>query len=519
MTTVDVLNLMLRATLSASAAILLVLALRGTLRHLFGARIAYAFWMIVPAAFLAAFLPARRIFTTVTAPAPASELKVIEPVLPQGIDMAAQGGEAAASLSRALPFELLASQVAVLWAVGFLVSVGVLLYRQRRFLRRHGLHRLGPGLHISGSDTVGPFVVGLLKNRVVLPANFTRYYNGLERHLIIQHEYQHIRSKDMTVLALAALMRCINWFNPLFYTAFHFLKVDQELACDEGVMRKYGRHRRTYAEAMLKAQLASQMGPLACAWPPKGAVILKQRIARLDKAVPPVHRWRLGAGVCVLSAAMAVAAVWTARPAETVYILSAATAEDDATDATDGEGDGPTLRSIHGRTLVTALKDGLYDEARILVEAGADVDYYLRGDGTPLVVAAQQGQTDVTTMLIAAGADVNRAAPGDGNPLIMAAARGHMDIVRLLIENGADVNAYVPGDETPLINAAARGRLEIARYLVAHGADVNLTVDSGNRGPGSPDMRSPLGQAQRFDHDGMARFLVGQGARPVGKEQ
>ena len=60
----DIIALLARASLALSAALVLILVLRGPLRRAFGAEIAYAFWLIAPIGTMAAFLPARVIWLT-----------------------------------------------------------------------------------------------------------------------------------------------------------------------------------------------------------------------------------------------------------------------------------------------------------------------------------------------------------------------------------------------------------------------------------------------------------------------
>ena len=57
----DLLAFLVRLVLVVSAAIALVLALRLPMRAAFGARIAYALWLLVPIAAIAALMPARQV--------------------------------------------------------------------------------------------------------------------------------------------------------------------------------------------------------------------------------------------------------------------------------------------------------------------------------------------------------------------------------------------------------------------------------------------------------------------------
>lgn len=218
----------------------------------------------------------------------------------------------------------------------------------------------------------------------------------------------------------------------------------------------------------------------------------------LARPRPTSLRIALGAILCGAATLSAGTLAWATQQPRVVHISQ----QREATVT-------PTQRTL-GRSLVNALQEGQMVEARQLIDAGADVNYHLRGDGTPLVIAARFGSRDMALYLIEHGANVNEPAPGDGNPLIMASMFGHLDVAQLLVERGADVNGVVEGDETPLINAARSNRLDVARYLIANGADVNLaviapTIDGRER-------RSPLSEARRRGHDAMIRLLRENGA-------
>jgi beta-lactamase regulating signal transducer with metallopeptidase domain len=484
----DILALIWRANLAGAAAVIAILALRPVVGRVFGARAAYALWALAPLAMAASLLPARQVTQVVTPalavpmPAAAAEevARAVSDVVLSGLDWGAVAFGA--------------------WAAGALACLATLAASQFAFHRALGRLRPEAGRLRSELSGFGPVLLGVVRPRIVLPADFEARFSPDEREVVLAHEQAHLSAGDHLVNAAAAAVRCLCWFNPLAHLAVRWLRVDQELACDATVVARHPDRRRSYAEAMLKAQAPLLTAPLACHWPGRGSHPLKRRIARLDRPAP--SRARRAAGMVAVAAlsAGAAAAAWAAQPAQVVTVVRGGAPAPAATPS------DPRAREL-GRGLLEAIDEGYPDTIRRLVDAGADVNRYVPGDGTPRVVAARLGDVPTARLLLARGAGVGQPAPGDGSPLIMAAAHGRLEMVRLLVEAGADVNQYVPFDETPLINAARHGDLAVVGYLIDHGADPNLAVRSMNR-PG--DMRSPLSMAA----DGqVADYLRSRGAR------
>ena len=93
-----------------------------------------------------------------------------------------------------------------------------------------------------------PFVIGLLKPKIYLPATLTEE----EQSYIILHEQHHIRRGDHIFKALAFIALCLHWFNPLVWVAFILAGKDMEMSCDEAVIRKVGSHvRADYSASLL----------------------------------------------------------------------------------------------------------------------------------------------------------------------------------------------------------------------------------------------------------------------------
>jgi hypothetical protein len=83
------------------------------------------------------------------------------------------------------------------------------------------------------------------------------------------------------------------------------------------------------------------------------------------------------------------------------------------------------------------VQEGRAEVARVLVDAGADVDAAMGSDGrhTPLSIAVGKGFLEITRALLAAGADVNKV--GITGSFIFAILQGAcmLEIVQVVIES------------------------------------------------------------------------------------
>ena len=285
------------ANLAAAAAVLAVLALRRPARRLFGPRIAYGLWLLVPAAALATLLPARVVTVAVRGSAPTA------------LEAPAVAGIPAQIVTTAATPDLWAV-AAGLWIAGALLSLAWIAWRQRQFDRdvQHGL--------------AGPAAVGVLNPRVVTPSDFDARYTPREQFVVLAHEQTHIVRHDTRINALVVVARCLNWFNPLVHVLARCLRVDQELACDAQVIRRHPNVRRSYAEAMLKTQLAARPLPLGCYWPDPQAHPLTERIRLLSRQAPDPREQALGLTLLTALALAAVGSAWAAKPAQVQFIES-----------------------------------------------------------------------------------------------------------------------------------------------------------------------------------------------------
>jgi ankyrin repeat protein len=164
-------------------------------------------------------------------------------------------------------------------------------------------------------------------------------------------------------------------------------------------------------------------------------------------------------------------------------------------------GEDLNAEDIFGTALHLAALNNNVDAARLLIDAGTDVNLPQRGGGqqTALYIAAQRGSVEVVTILIEAGADVEARSEYGFTPLHGAASADQVDVVKLLIEAGADLEApgYYLG-RTPLMNAVDGNAVGVIELFVTEGADLDAKRPNGvtalhhAAGYGSPDAARKL---------------------------
>jgi ankyrin repeat protein len=183
--------------------------------------------------------------------------------------------------------------------------------------------------------------------------------------------------------------------------------------------------------------------------------------------------------------------------------------------------------------LLLACGDGSAALVELLLRAGAKPELASSTNETALMTCARRGNLPGVKALLAAGASVSAAESVRGQTALMwAVARGQSEIVKVLIENGADVNARSiaqplvvsrgnryggvglvnrgivntgQGGSTPLLFAARNGDVASARLLVAARADVNAAAEDGN---------AALVVAAHSGHGALAAYLLEAGADP-----
>jgi ankyrin repeat protein len=160
--------------------------------------------------------------------------------------------------------------------------------------------------------------------------------------------------------------------------------------------------------------------------------------------------------------------------------------------------------------LIYAARSGSVDSARVLLDAGADVNQVTRYGWSPLLAATQNRNYQLGKFLIERGADVNLANKGGWTPLYLATDNRNLEggdyptrtpdmddleYIRLLLDSGADPNAQLiestetrtvftnqwldEDGATAFLRASQSGDVELMKLLLEHGADPRINTKLG----------------------------------------
>ena len=308
----------LSTSLALSGLIFIILLIRGWVARNFGARAAYALWILPVIRFLmpAITLPHELNFLGISPELPSAE-HGYGTAIPLSDDMF---GVVSNPVNDLHPggFVTGAELIFIIWVTGGVIFLGLQFLRQmhyqnhltrqsrpadkstyellHRAVKMAGLKR-SPELRQS-TGHMGPLVSGLARPVIILPCDFHGRFDDEQRYLTLCHEVMHIRRGDLWTNGFALFMRGLNWPNPLIHLAYRYFRADQEAACDAALLHRAPMAspssclRKTYAETLLQAaKPQSENDPTMSFYKavPVGLTLnhpLKERLMRLNINVP-----------------------------------------------------------------------------------------------------------------------------------------------------------------------------------------------------------------------------------------
>lgn len=234
-------NLLLELLWPLTLMLALILSCHSLILKHCSAKITYALWALIPIALLIYLVPMP---WQQVAQLPSSTLQryLVAP---------------SAQLS-----DFQTNNLLVLWLLGVLLVLGNWLFSHLRFSRQLQLTqichadlaiKLPPKLNAFKSDmTYSPMLLGLLPQKLIIPANFASSFTRSQQKLILEHEICHFDRNDIYWNTLALVFVALFWFHPLVWLAYFKFRQDQELSCDQIVLaRKQTASRIAYSKALL----------------------------------------------------------------------------------------------------------------------------------------------------------------------------------------------------------------------------------------------------------------------------
>ncbi len=332
----------LETLLAVSVLILIVLMLRRTVSRQFGAGVVYMLWAIPVIRFflpplqtpvsllnfdLTAFDRGAEAPVEVAAHDPGAVIVNYEAGIP-GPALITDASPSVAAYSwtdELLSLALIAGVAA--WIAGALFLAGRSFYSHWRFMQtvdreampvsapmanlvtriaqETGLRR--PPRLVASLISRGPFVTGLFRPVVVMPAWFEDDYTPAEARAALAHELMHVRRGDLWALQVSELFVAAMWFNPLAYIARNAFRTDQEAACDADVLARCQTSPHAYGSTLIKAARLHLPEPAIAAGRLPLTHALKERLTRMTYPAPSSRRRMIGFGAALLFGASTLA--------------------------------------------------------------------------------------------------------------------------------------------------------------------------------------------------------------------
>ena len=361
-----------------------------------------------------------------------------------------------------------------------------------------------------------PFVWGLLRGGIYLPADFVKVNSAGHRRSVLGHELSHVIRYDAAINLLQIIAQAVFWFHPFVWWANRKIRAEREKCCDEMAIAHLGAKAKDYSDAIVNILISEHestrpVPSLAVAGPVKN---IEERIKTMLRPGKKFYKRPslVAATVVLLLALFTVPTdlVLTARAQETktaspsddkpikTLHYAAATGDVQQVKLNISKGTDINEKSSTGDTpLHYAVRHENKDVAELLIKEGADVNAKNKKGETPVHIALIKNNKELLDLLIAEGSKLSC--------IHLSAYQGDLDKVRHFVEQGTDVDARDSNGATALHYAAVRGHQDVVEFLIVRGADVNAKdKDYGF---------TPLDRAAKGGHNkGVVELLITKGA-------
>jgi beta-lactamase regulating signal transducer with metallopeptidase domain len=178
----------------------------------------------------------------------------------------------------------------------------------------------------SHPEVLVPLTWGWRKPVVLMPAGADAWTEE-QRSSALFHELSHVKRADFLVMLLVRTSLAAFWFNPLCWVVYRELRKEQEIACDELVLRA-GIRPSTYAASLLAFRRSAgfRWNPSAALLGMLGRSSFHERLAAILKQKLTFKEVKMKTKIMLASAiVLAVTLAGTARPAAGVEKKAAET--------------------------------------------------------------------------------------------------------------------------------------------------------------------------------------------------
>lgn len=105
-------------------------------------------------------------------------------------------------------------------------------------------------------DVSQPFVWGVVRGDIFLPASFAEVQDHECRRDILGHEVAHVLRFDAAVNALQIIAQAVFWFHPLVWWANQRIRAEREKCCDEMAVARFGASPKHYSQVIVDTLLS-----------------------------------------------------------------------------------------------------------------------------------------------------------------------------------------------------------------------------------------------------------------------
>jgi bla regulator protein BlaR1 len=246
---------------------------------------------------------------TVVLPALALVMKDATPAVELGNVVVASSATAGAVMEGVATLAPLDTLLSYAWAGGsaLLLLMMVIGLASTHWRARGWTRTEIDGVPVLLSQDVGPAVVGLLRNQIVMPA-WALALDPAERAMMLRHEQEHVRTGDPRLLLFALCFGAAMPWNAPVWAMIRRVRLALEVDCDRRVVGAGDLDLRRYAELLISVCVRRAVPAYGVGFS-VGRPFLEERIDRMT--LPPVKRRRVHGALLVCGVAGVVAAAWS----------------------------------------------------------------------------------------------------------------------------------------------------------------------------------------------------------------